>query len=73
MRILLTIRRLMRWLFNILSRLFGSGDRGGNGGQKSRLMGMYLSEANESSRTQFELGKNRERQHGKSFSNRERA
>ena len=62
----------MRWLLNIMARVFGAGHKGG-GAQKSRLMGMYLSEANESSRTQFELGKNRERQHGKSFSNRERA
>ncbi|MGB0579371.1 MAG: hypothetical protein ACPGVU_06695 [Limisphaerales bacterium] len=63
----------MRWLLNIFSRLLGGDDKPGGTGQKSRLMGMYLSEANESSRTQFELGKNRERQHGKSFSNRERA
>lgn len=63
----------MRLLRNFFSRLFGLGHKGGGGAQKSRLMGMYLSEANETSRTQFEMTRNRERRHGKSFSNRERA
>ena len=63
----------MRLLLNLIARLLGreSGHRGDP--KKSRLMGMYLTEANELSRTQFEVRRNRERQHGKSFTNRERA
>lgn len=63
----------MRSIFNFLARLIGFGGGKASGGKKSQLMGMYLSEANELSRTQFEVRRNRERQHGKSFSNRERA
>ena len=62
----------MRSILNRLLNLLGFGG-GPAAGKKSKLMGMYLSEANELSRTQFEVRRNRERQHGKSFSNRERA
>jgi hypothetical protein len=62
----------MRFLLNSVLRLFGIGGSGPVAGKKSKLMGMYLTEANELSRTQFEVRRNRERQHGKSFSNRER-
>ncbi|MBL6765239.1 MAG: hypothetical protein ISQ14_09805 [Verrucomicrobiae bacterium] len=62
----------MRALLNFFANLLGRGARRDNP-KKSRLMGMYLTEANELSRTQFEVRRNRERQHGKSFTNRERA
>lgn len=63
------MRSLLNFFANLLSR--GTGRQGNP--KKSRLMGMYLTEANELSRTQFEVRRNRERQHGKSFTNRERA
>ena len=63
----------MRSLLNFLANLFGRGSLRRNDPKKSKLMGMYLTEANELSRTQFEVRRNRERQHGKSFTNRERA
>jgi hypothetical protein len=63
----------MNSLFNLIARLFGRGAGRRGDPKKSRLMGMYLTEANELSRTQFEVRRNRERQHGKSFTNRERA
>ncbi len=63
----------MRTLLNFFASLFGLGSGKGSSGRKSQLTGMYLAEANELARTQFDVRRNRERQHGKSFTNRERA
>lgn len=63
----------MRLIINFFAAIFGRSSDKESTGKKSKLMGMYMTEANELARTQFDVRRNRERQHGKSFTNRERA
>lgn len=63
----------MRTLWNIIRSFFRRlAGRPVDGVSKSRLVGMYLSEANDLGRSAFDNRRNRETQRGKSFTNRER-